>query len=72
MFADAIDFPRSGISEFSSKGKIRYHRNSRFMREEQKLPRREGSKICCGIGHMSFPWKWEQETPWKWEKVFSS
>ena len=47
MFADAIDFPRSGISEFSSKGKIRYHRNSRFMWEEQKLPRREGSKISC-------------------------
>ena len=38
MFADAIDFPGSRISEFSSKGKIRYHRNSRYMWEEQNSP----------------------------------
>ena len=42
MFADAIDFPGSGILEFNFKFKIIYHRSSRFMREEEKFRSR-----CC-------------------------
>ena len=41
MFADAIDFPGSGISEFSSKVKIGYHGNSKLC-GMSKTPQKRG------------------------------